>query len=171
MAQPKVKPSRLIGRDGVARLERGAFAILRAIRRGDVEHMDLAIAGDLVAGAVEDHGRIVDAVLAGDFFEDRAGMDEDAVPARQLLHGAIGRPIAEDFRGLIFVRAWPPRKSKHSGRPTQSGRSSATACSMSAEAVAIFAALSWPEFIWIRLIFMGPSSRGSRTKSNENRAR
>src|ERR1700733_295422 len=65
--------------------------------------MDLAIAGDFFAAAVEDHGRIVDLVLAGDLFEDRAGMDEYAMPPRQILHRVIGRAVAENFsRGLFF---------------------------------------------------------------------
>jgi hypothetical protein len=48
----------------------------------------------------------------------------------------------------------PPRKSKHSGKAIQSGRSSATAFSISAAAAAMFVGLSLIEFIWIREIFM-----------------
>src|ERR1700722_7553910 len=65
--------------------------------------MDLAITGNLVTRAVEDHTGVMKAILAGNLFEDRAGMNKDAVASRQRLHGGISRPFPEDFRSLLLV--------------------------------------------------------------------
>ena len=60
----------IVGDDCVASLHRLALPVGSAVRRGDVEEMDLAIARDLLAFAVEDDAGVVNALFAFDFLHD-----------------------------------------------------------------------------------------------------
>jgi hypothetical protein len=59
--------------------------------------MDFAIARDFRAGAIEDHGGVVDPFSISGFFQDRAGMNIDAMFFGELLHRAIGRAAGNAF--------------------------------------------------------------------------
>jgi hypothetical protein len=84
-----------IGHDRVARRESRALAILRAVGRRDVEHVDLAISRDLGAGAIENHSCVVHPIRAFDLLEHRSGMEEDRVGPGELLHRRIGRAAGQ----------------------------------------------------------------------------
>jgi hypothetical protein len=69
--------------------------------------MDLAVARDLLALAVEDDAGVVDAPFALDSFHDRAGVDEDAVLGGERLRHRIGRPAGQRLGVLRLVAARP----------------------------------------------------------------
>ena len=94
----------VVGDDLVARLHRRAFLVSRAVGRGDVEEMDLAIASDLLALTVEDDRGVVDAVFAFDFFHDRAGMHEDAMLDRLPARHCVGRAARKTLGVPELVR-------------------------------------------------------------------
>ena len=79
--------------------------IFGAVRRGDVEHMNLAITRDFLALAVERHAGVVDALVAGDFLQDRAGVNEHPMLAREILAERIGRAARQILGGLHFLGA------------------------------------------------------------------
>ena len=116
----------IVGRKRVPRLEAGALAIRHAVRRGDVEHMDLAVARHFPPGAVEHHTRVVDALLARDFFKHGAGMDVDLVPRGQGLHGTIGGALTQHLGRLHLFRPTGADEVEHlrqrpPPRPRQGG--------------------------------------------------
>ena len=69
----------IIGHDCIARLHRCAFVILLAVWRRDVEHMNLAIARDLFARAIERNRRVANPLVAGDRLQYRAAVNEHAM--------------------------------------------------------------------------------------------
>src|SRR5579875_1375005 len=91
-----------ISDDGTARCEGRAFVIFCSVWRGDIEHMDFAVAGDFRAGAIEDHGCVVNALASRRLFENGTGMDEDFMLLGERLHGAIGSPARKH---KVFIHA------------------------------------------------------------------
>ena len=57
-----LEPFAVIGHDGVASLEGGAFMIFGAVRRRDVEHMDLTITRHFLAVAIKGDAGVVEAI-------------------------------------------------------------------------------------------------------------
>src|SRR5450631_344217 len=60
--------------------------------------MNLAIARDLRAGAIEDHGCVVNALPAFGFFKNGTGVDVNLVFFGERSHRAIGWAIRKGFR-------------------------------------------------------------------------
>ena len=89
----------IVGDDLVARLHRRALLVGGAVGRHDVEQVDLAVAGDLLALAIKDDRRVVIALLAVDRLHDRAGVDEDAVLDRLAARHFIGRAAGQALGG------------------------------------------------------------------------
>jgi hypothetical protein len=91
-------PLAVVGDDRIARLDRRAFPIGGSVRGRHVEEVNLAVAGDLGAIAVEDDRRVVDPILAVNPLHDRAGVDENAMFDRLGARHRIGRAARQRLR-------------------------------------------------------------------------